>query len=211
MGVRGIVIRQEDELIQARGRGAGIEVICQAGWDIPFEQTLFAGAGLRLDKELIVAGMRWLDKWDLAAPLMGPGALAANLGRGEERQKTLDLVHDLRVPVYSTDLIFAAQNETAQACLKVYEEEGEGPQAFLRALYRVKPRFLALPRQWMLRDGRVGPEIQLVRPRELPPSRAGQQMINCEVSPGRFVKCWPGEEEKMIARYGKKERHGHSV
>jgi len=29
------------------------------------------------------------------------------------------------------------------------------------------------------------------------------------VSPGRFVKCWPGEEAKMIERYGKKERHGH--
>jgi hypothetical protein len=184
-------------------------VVVQAGWDIPFERTLFAGPGLRLDAKLIETGMHWLGAWDGAAPLMGPGHMAINTGSVAEREKTLGMMHDLRVPVYCTEILFVARNERAEELLEAYADEGEGAQGFLRALYRVKPRFLALPRQWMLRDGRVDPEIQLVRPRELPPSRAGQQMICCEVSPGRFVKCWLGEEEKMIARYGKKERHGH--
>lgn len=208
---RGVVIREEDGLVRTRAQHAKCEVVCQEGWEIPFERTLFAERGLRLDPDLIEAGMRWLGAWDVAAPLMGPGALAANVGSAGEREKTLALVHDLRVPVYSTELVFVARNETAQRFLEAWQGEGDGPLAFLRALYQVKPRFLALPRVWILRDGRVAPETQLVRPRQPQVSRAGQQMIQVEVSPGRFCKCWPGEEAKMIERYGQKGRHGNHI
>ena len=210
MTTMGVVLRKADAALEQRARAAGCEVVEQEGWDIPWPRTLFVRRGMRLDKELIEAGMRWLKSWDAAAPLLG--ALATNVGDVQEREKTLALVHDLRVPVYSPEILFVAQNEVGEAFLQAYVEEGEGPQGLLRALYRTKPRFLALPRQWILRDGRVEPGIQLTRPRALSPaSRNGQKMIQVEVSPGRFVKCWPGEEEKMIARYGKRGRHANQL
>lgn len=204
---RGIVIRQADALMESRAAKAGCEVAVQEGWEIPFARTLFAGAGLRLEPELLEAGMRWLGKWDVAAPLLGPGYLAGNVGPGEERARTLELVRDLRVPVYCTDLIFVARNEAGEAFLAAYAEEGEGPQGFLRALYRTKPRILALPRQWILRDGRVEAREErnvLTGRAQGPAPTSGERggLIRVEIPgrPGAFVQCFPSEKEKVLKR-----------
>lgn len=215
---RGVVIHQGDAgapsaLIESRARAAHCAVVVQAGWGLSFDRCLFVSSGMRLEPELIEAGMRWLARWDVAAALMGPGYLAGNVGSGAERARTLELVRDLRVPMYDPDILFVARNESGERLLEAYQEEGEGPQGFLRALYRTKPRILALPRQWILRDGRVEARESLeaeksATTRVAEPPRAESGLINVEVPgrPGAYVKCFPSEREKVIKRFERERR-----
>ncbi len=201
--MRGVVLRQEDAAMAARARAAGCAVVVQAGWDIPFEQTLFAAPGLRLDEGLINAGMRWAETWDLAAPLIGPGALAAGMGGPSARERAQGLMHDLRVPLYATEMIFAQQNETARRFLEAWAEASANEDArlaFLVALYQVKPRILALPKVWILREGRVAaaPRATIAPPE--PAGRQASKLVSVQIAPGKFIKCFPGEEAKILAK-----------
>jgi len=68
--------------------------------------------------------------------------------------------------------------------------------AFLRALYRVKPRLCVLPVTWLAKvAARSKQDAIAVRGRGRP---TGQRLVEVELGPGRFVKCNPGDEDAVL-------------
>ena len=98
----------------------------------------------------------YLDKWDIACPLYNYDALALDEGTEEEREQTLDVIHDLRVLLYDTRLIFAKKCKQVDQLLTLWREDvnnGKNERlSFLRAIYIVKPLILALPSTWTDKD-----------------------------------------------------------
>lgn len=121
-----------------------------------YKRTLLWHTTATLRTELINVGFRLLDVWQLAVPLIDYRVLARAIGTEEEREKTKAVVHDLRVPVYDTRLIFARDcPETRDLFGRWQRDMGQGGEealAFLRSLYQVKPLICALPVTWVNRE-----------------------------------------------------------
>jgi len=111
-------------------------------------------AALRM--EMIPIGYNLLEKWDIAVPLMPESVLAVDLGTLEERQLTEEVIHDLRVPVYDTRVMFVNRNRTTERLMGIWHEEQDNGTAlaFMRALGKVQPKPLicALPASWIETD-----------------------------------------------------------
>lgn len=104
---------------------------------------------LGFSKRFCMTGVSLLGAWDMAVPILSYETLALHVGDQEEREKTQDVIRDLRVPLYDTRMIFIRDSEDTRKFIDVWKkEEGEEHLAFLRALYRTKPFILALPVTW---------------------------------------------------------------
>jgi len=98
---------------------------------------------------------------------------------------------------------------------KEMADGGEPRLAFLRAVYRVKPLFLALPRTWLseVKDRRTDRRHQQPsrsKKRKTPMADRINALVKVEIAPGRYVRCKPGEEEETLRRWRKvlKTRRG---
>lgn len=112
-----------------------------------------AEAPLRLD--LMPLGFyRVSAGWQIAAPLWRYNdALARDIGTDEARQRTEEVIHDLRVPVFDTRLIFIRRDDETERLLELWMQEratfDDDKLCFMRALYAVKPLVCALPVTWV--------------------------------------------------------------
>ncbi len=172
---------------------------------LPFERCLVLGAGVAVPWGLVQAGLRFVERWEVATPLADE--LAHDVGAATERERTVAVIRDLRVPTYVSELLFVRKCEAAEALLAAWREEGGGRLAFLRALYRVKPCFLALPRSWLRPMGAVvatGPQVTETPDMVVKPGPHG--LVRVKVGPGRYVRCRPGEEQLMVERFSEHRR-----
>ena len=99
---------------------------------------------------------RWLETWEVAAPLRPYTELALYQGDEEERALTKTMLLDLRQPVYDSRAVFLRDCPAATALLEAWEQERAACHCtsfcglpFLRAVWRVKPLLLALPAGWI--------------------------------------------------------------
>ena len=122
--------------------------------ELPWSKTLIYNPTLRLRKELVPVGFHLLDTWQLAAPLWDYDDLAAGQGTEQDRQRTAEVVGDLRVPLYSPDLVFVRRCGDTERWLADWAGDREGDDRFslLRSIYRCKPLILALPTTWIGKD-----------------------------------------------------------
>jgi hypothetical protein len=133
--------------------------------------VLYLGHDVTLPPELVEAGFRFLERgWDVAAPFAPGHVLAADVGTEEERERTRALVGDLRVPLYSLDIMFVGEGARGGAFICALARETFIPDlldefypelldenvtgvderlAFLRAVFQTKPRLCVLPRLWL--------------------------------------------------------------
>jgi hypothetical protein len=216
----GVVFRGE---IQSYKLGK-IKKVQSDSFELPFEKTLFV-EGVRIPVDLLPAAWHFLERWDAAAPLWRYGATAEDIGTPAERERTQEIVRDLRVLLYSYELLFVRRNAAGQALMAAWEEECSPPSppeggvdpstgsgcdkrlAFLRAFYRVKPRLCVLPRSWLAEvkgnRSRLDMRSQVrVRGSVRPTSpNAGRPLVAVEVEPGRFVKVHKGDEERVLAQF----------
>lgn len=123
-----------------------------APFALPFDRTLLISAPpARVD--LLGVGFRLVERWEVAAPIWSYDELAAHVGTEDDRAQTAAVVRDLRVPLYSPDLMFVRRTPTTRDFLRVWGDEsasgGDPRLALLRALYRVKPMICALPTTWI--------------------------------------------------------------
>ena len=115
-----------------------------------YERTIIWEPEAVIKPLMFSVGLSLLDRWDIAVPLYDYKVLAASVGSEEERECTKAIIHDLRVPIYDTRLIFVKRTLDTQRLFKTWNDDpGDDRRlAFLRALYQVKPLILALPATW---------------------------------------------------------------
>ncbi len=191
--MNGLLLRQENATIAKQAKRAGLAVTVGEP-SIAYERTLIVGAGVNVPWPLLDAAWDWLERWDCAAPLWRYGVLAQNVGGPSERERTEVITRDLRIPLYATELLFVRQSEATEQLLTVWQaEDGDERLAFLRALYQVKPLFLALPRSWLS-------EVPVVQEERKKPSSM-TKLVHIEIAPGRYVCCRPDEVEMYRQRY----------
>lgn len=200
MKAKVVVLRQEAATARAKAEALGLPVEVREGWELTAERTMFLAPEGDTDWRLVPHGFHFVERWDLAVPLWRYGVLAKDVGSPSERARTEAVVRDLRVLLYAHELMFVRDSEAGRAFLAALEEEeaggGEMRLAFLRALYRVKPRLCALPRTW----------VPAVRERAEQDARAVSEpdeagLVRVEVKPRLFIKCRPGEEEYVLRQY----------
>lgn len=121
---------------------------------LPYPQTLLWDTNTPLRTELMMVGFHRLTTgWQVAAPIWRYRRLANGIGTEEDRQRTQAVVHDLRMPVYDTGLVYVRRCPQTKALIDQWlaeRKEGDSDKlAFLRALYVTKPIICALPVTWI--------------------------------------------------------------
>jgi hypothetical protein len=203
-----LVLRRENEQARAEAKRLGAKVEVRSGWELTGDRTLFIEPGANVAWPMVAAGMHFLRRWDVAVPLWRYGTLAKDVGTPEERKRTEAVVGDLRVLLYSHELLFVRDSEGGRAFVAALAEEatsgGEVRLAFLRAMHRVKPILCTLPRTWLLDVQEQA--VQAARKRKVTsaPVKDGN-LVLVEVRRNVYVKCRPGEEATVLEDY--KLRH----
>lgn len=216
--MRGIVLQEPDDTIRKLAKRQHLSVEVRPDGGTPFDRTLFIRPGVRIPWDMLSVGFEFLDHWEAAAPIWSYDTLASDVATGADRKRTEELIHDLRVPLYAHELLFVRQDDVGAQCiaplLAAWREEieavpgGDVRLAFVRALYRVKPLFLALPRSWLGPTAGVRtrrPSSARSEARRKRPKAAGSTLVKVEVGPGRFVRCKPGEEERVKTAYAERK------
>lgn len=222
MKAAGIVLIGRDAKIEAQAKRGGIRVHSGTYGPPPFERTLFVRAGAAVPWDLVPFGFHFVERWDAAVPLWRYGVLAKDVGGPAEQRRTAAIVRDLRVLLYSHELLFVRDSETGRALMRAFVEElGETPLgglppvglegrgkerlAFLRAMYRTKPRLCVLPRSWLADVLERSEQDARTKASTRRAARTGVPLVRVEIAPGRFVQCYRGDEEKVKADFAKRE------
>ena len=202
---KGIVLSAPDATIEAKAKNLKLPVTIDPALPLAYEKVLFVEPGTAVPWDLLPAAWHFLERWDAAVPLWRYGTNASEVGTSEERKRTKAIVRDLRVPLHACELLFVRRNEAGQALMDAFGEEmtnsPERRLAFLRAYYRVKPRCCVLPRSWLAEASKQ--TAALFAPSRKRPK--GSRLVQVEVAPGQFVKCRPGDEEKVVEQYAQRQ------
>jgi hypothetical protein len=206
----GVVLLGEDKQIGLRAKREGLPVVVDVSMPLAFEKTLFVAPGVSVPWDLLPAAWHFLDRWDAAVPLWRYGVLAEQLGTPSERKRTAAVVRDLRVLVHAVELLFVRSNADGKALVESYRKElgdgGERRLAFLRAVYTVKPRLCVLPVTWMAEiQQRAEQDARVLR--QSP--NAGKRLVEVEITPGRWVKCYQGDEARVREQFGNRMKRRH--
>lgn len=122
---------------------------------LAFERTLFWNTSVKFRPELAVTGFRFLERWEIALPLLDYDTLARDLVSQAEAGEVEAVLKCLRVLVYEPRLMFLRRCPAARRLLEAWQERrrrfADDHIAFLVALYEVKPLVLALPASWIMR------------------------------------------------------------
>jgi hypothetical protein len=120
---------------------------------VPYLYTFYYTGG-KFREEMLPISFDQLKKWDVAVPIESFNILAATIGTIEERKYTLEIIGDLRVPVYDVRQMYFKKCAETFALTEAWKEEnsrfpnGDPRLAFLRALYLNPLCILALPPSW---------------------------------------------------------------
>lgn len=206
---KGIVLTGRDDHLEELATSKGYNVRMDPQMTIVWDKTLFVAPETQVPWDLLPAAWHFLTRWDAAVPLWRYGVTAEDVGSAGERKRTKAVVRDLRVLLHAVELLFVHDNEAGQSLMHVYRAELESSEekrlAFLRAVYQVKPRLCVLPRSWL---AKIYERSKMdARHAQRPHS---SRLVSVEVAPGKFVKCNPGDEEKVLEMMQQRRgrRHG---
>lgn len=211
---RGVVLLGDDAQVAAQAKAHKLPVLVRDEPSVPWPMTLIVTAGTRVPWDLLPAAWRFLERWDAAVPLWRYGETAEDVGRAAERKRTQAVIRDLRVLLYSHELLFVRKNAVGETLVATWVEEMEGASeprlAFLRAVYRIKPRLCVLPRTWLAEIAEQARQATM-RTSRLRHQRntAGEPMVQIEVAPGVTVQCRESEEAAMRERWAKRLARRH--
>ncbi len=211
LGDCGLVLRAPDRQVEAEAARHMLPVMIAPDlttW--PYPRALLVEPGAGVPWSLVGAGLHLVETWDAAASLL-PGdedqhtRLAEDLaGADPTRGRTLQLLGDLRVPVYHCDILFVRRSEVTVDLLETWRSEmahgGDRKLAFLRALFLCKPRLCALPTVWLGEARRNAALTADGQPLARERLRTRANLVRVEYAPGRWVQCRPGEEATVVAQ-----------
>ena len=200
---RGIVLQVDDGRIRQQAAAPAASE-GQAGYDLPWERTLFLDSQVgRVSWAYCRGALISLARWRAAAPVWSYETLASDAAAGASGDGP-GADRDLRVPLYEVGLLFVRRCEAGEQLLEAWDQEragGHGQLAFLRALYEVKPLFLALPRSWLAASARATTAPRRVVGDQTLPNG----LVRVKVGPARYVRCRPGEEDMIRQRYAERK------
>ena len=131
---------------------SGIQVFVSVVPLLAYDRTVIIKSGVKFRVDMIPVGLSLLDKWELAIPILDYDNIASKVGSQAERDKTRELLHDDRVPLYDTRLMFAKRCKNTTTLFDRWQQEvaggAEERHAFLRSLYQTPMLVLALPVTW---------------------------------------------------------------
>jgi len=195
-----LILREPDQSAESWAKRLRLQLVIDDGYNVEFDRAIFVEPGITIPWDLLRSGLRILERWDVAAPLWRYGVLAADVGTPEERERTEKVTLDLRVLLYAHELLLVRNSDGGRLFLSYWQDElaggGDKRLAFLRAVYRAKPVFCALPRTWVAEvQQRSARDARLVH------QSAGPELVSVQVKPGLYIKCRPGEEQETLERY----------
>lgn len=210
---QGVVLTGADPALARLAANHKCKMIVGLSGALPFNKNVVISPGARVSWQRLPLGIALLENWDALVPLGKPGQLAADLGTATERKYTQAVIRDLRIPTFAPELIFVRDSAAGQALIDQWQEEtrsidgGSDIQlAFLRAMYKVKPRLCPLPQLWMgiSRERRI--KVSRRRGRSTP---KGIPLVRLEISPGRYVQVHKGQEAEALKQFeGRRSRRG---
>jgi len=205
LGGCGILTMGRSIRISSSARRLGLQLQQGREWAPAWERTLFVSGGYTVPWDLLPSGFHFLRRWDAAAPLWRYGVLAKDVGTPAERKRTKKVTLDLRIPLCEPGLLFIRSSEAGRALLERWRAEcqqgSDERLAFLRALHIVKPKFCALPRSWLAEEAQRAK--QDARAATSMMRRGIFSLVRVEISPGRFVKCRAGDEDKVREQFNR--------
>jgi hypothetical protein len=147
-------VEQGGALLSAIGDGG--DIACGIEPDMPWTYSLVWTPDYPILPRYAPAGFNQLQTWAVACPLWSRTQLACHVGSEEDKERTAAALPDLRVPLYDYRLLFLRRGPETMSLLEAWADErasdGDELHAFLRALYAVKPRILALRDGWGTND-----------------------------------------------------------
>ena len=127
--------------------------------ELLWERTVLWSPGIRLTAEAIVLGLMRIDAddqelaWEMAAMLDSKSRLVQDIGTEEDKERTLEVLGDLRLPVYDTDALWVRRTETTEEVLRLWSAEvaagADARHAFLRTVYSCRVLLCTLPADWI--------------------------------------------------------------
>lgn len=149
----GIVLVGTPDHVRNRLSALGLDIQPSNRPVLAFPRTLIIRGDVEFRPTLFPAGFNLLSKWQIVAPLYSYDRLALNLGTEKERELTKKIIHDLRVPVYDTRVLFVRKCADSEQLLDAWQIELRSGRderlAFMRAYYRIKPQLCATPTTWL--------------------------------------------------------------
>ncbi len=133
----------------------------QQGQDVelPWERTVLWRTHTRLTPEAAVLGLMRIDAgndesaWEMAAMLKSETKTARSIGSEEERARTLEVLGDLRLPIYDTGVLWVRRTEATKEVINLWREEvdagADERHAFLRTIYTNPVLLCTLPPDWV--------------------------------------------------------------
>lgn len=123
------------------------------GLDLPFEYTALWDPNLPASIQTLEAGLSRCrlaveEGWEVLAIALET-TLACDVGSQEEREKTGQICHDLRTPVYEPRLVWMHHTSATEKLIRLWaEESADDHHAFLRSLYQSNAIVRPLPSNW---------------------------------------------------------------
>ena len=165
LGECAVIITSDTTDSSVLGDIAGkLGVVENAQPNLPLEYTLIWDGVTGLTEKIIESGFVRLatfegdknaEPWEILAELVSDEMTAANYGIEEERDRTLGVISDLRVPVYSTSALWVRKTDATEAVIEQWvaevEDGANSEHAFLRAIYTHHPMVCTLPAGWSQR------------------------------------------------------------
>jgi len=191
----------------------------------PFKQSLYIDA----DSTFVASpdfAFKLLDRWDFILAETENRSLIDTIAGPGETTWTAEWLGTPHLLYHNSGMLFWRKNEAVKELFDLWSEEWlrfqnwDEQVALLRALLRSKAIYCHVPYIWNCRESnkaalvyhRFGTRAAWKFPRTRKPDRevrpqrgtvkpSSIPLVRVEVMPGRFVRCKPGDEEKIKARY----------
>lgn len=137
----------------------GLEARCSDAFELPWERTALWRAKFSLTAEAVALGLMRIDgrdeepTWEMAAMLAHKERLARDIGSESEQARTLEVLGDLRLPVYETGILWVRRTEATEEVIRLWRAEvkagADEQHAFLRTIYTHRVMLCTLPADWI--------------------------------------------------------------
>lgn len=187
----------------------------------PFERSLYVDAETEF-KQSPLLGFEFLDRWDFVIAEAELRSLATTFpSNHHEADQTAAWLKTPHILYHNSGMFFWRRNETTLKLFDLWSQEWQKYKgwdeqvALLRALLKSDALFLNVPFTWNCR-GPAGAFLlyhrfasqaaRKFRSRAVarhtgPPAIPARPLVQLELSPGRWVKCREGDEEKVRAYF----------